>query len=50
MAETPRLLGIYVLPPEGPFLAVSDILGCQVSPAIKNEKVSRGDLPFHYTR
>jgi len=38
MAETPRLLGIYIFPPEGPFLAVSDILGCQVSPAIKMKR------------
>lgn len=49
MAETPWLLGIYILSPERPFLAVPDILGCQVNMAIK-EKVSLCDLPFHYTR
>jgi hypothetical protein len=49
MAETPGLLGIYILSPERPFLAVPDIPGRKVNPAIK-EKVSLRDLPFHYTR
>ena len=50
MAETPWLLGIYLLSPERPFLAVPDIPGCQVSMAIKRKGKSVHDLPFHYTR
>lgn len=45
MAETPGFLGIYILSPERPFLAVPDILGCEVNRMVK-EKVSLCRLTF----
>lgn len=50
MAETPWLLGFYILPPERSFLAVPDIPGCQVKRGNKEKGKSHADLPFHYTR